>query len=315
MHKKLSLTLTALCAMVLFGAGCGSGSDGGGTSIFGGNNSPSVTGEICSAFPAAWVGESLGKPIVKTDVSLLGIRECKYYLSYDEAYYKLPNGATSPGGPNVTIIQENLDIETIKRGYEYGNGSWKSGEGFAMEAVLMYNSKGHLVDVDIVLGPKDYVRLNSLNKALTEEELIAFGKKVAEYIKSGKAQGTEPASETSEGAANSTGSADAESTVDSFFGAIGKGDPASAVDLMDANQQTKNMWKDSFGAISSLTVKSLEPIYQSEWTAERETYKAKLEVKTKGGNTYGWENGDNTRWVTLQKSDGKWLVHELANNP
>lgn len=312
MHKKLSLTIATLCAMVLFGAGCGS-SNGGRASIFN-DSSPTVTGDICSAFPSSWVAEAIGHPIVKSEASKLGIPACRYFLEYSEDFYKLPDGGTSPGGKNVNIIHESTDIETIKRYYER-SGRWENGEGFAMDALLMYNGKGHLTDVDILIGHKDYIRVDYLDKAMTEDELIAFAKKVAEYIKSGKAHGAETSAETSQDASNKTGSAEVKATVESFFSAIGQGDPSSAVDFMDANQATKDMWKQNFSAVSSLSVKSLEPVYQSEWTAERESYKAVLEVKVKSGDAYGWENGANTRWITMQKSGGKWLVHEIANNP
>ncbi len=294
--------------MVLFGAGCGSDSEGGNgsPSAGGGNASPTISGDLCTAFPSSWVADSSGKAIIKTAKSkIASVSDCQYFITE----------TVGGGGKRIDLIHEHLDIEIQKKARDIAGSRWENGSGFALNAVLLYDSKDNLTDVDILLGPNQYLRINSLQGALTSEELVAFGKKVAEYIKSGKAQGTEPASETSEGAANSTGSADAKVAAEAFFGAIGKNDPASAVDLMDANQQTKTMWKDNFGAISSLTVKSLEPIYQSEWTSERETYKVTLEVKTKGGDTYGWDDGSNTRWITMQKSGDEWLVGELANNP
>lgn len=302
MPNKLSLSLIALCAIVLFGAGCGA-SDGSGSTVTKGN-SPTVTGDICNAFPTAWVADSTNKTIIKTSKSTIAsFSDCEYYLTE----------TVGGGGKRIDIIHEHLDIEIQKKAREIAGSRWEKRDDFSMDNVLMYDSKGKLTDVDILLGSNEYLRINSLQGALTEDELISFGKKVADYIKSGKAHAVEEVS--AEDVSDKTGSADAMVIADEFFSSIGKGDPSSAVDLMDANQATKNMWNDNFGAISSLTVKSLEPTFQSEWTSERESYKATIEVKTKGGNTYGWEDGTNFRWITLQKTDGKWLVHELANNP
>ncbi len=302
MPKKLSLSLIALCAMVLFGAGCGA-SDSGGSAVITGN-SPTITGDICNAFPTAWVADATGKTIIKTaKPTITAVTACEYYLTE----------TVGGGGKIIDIIHEHLDIEIQKNAREIAGSRWEKGGGFVMDNVLIYDSKGNLTDVDILLGANEYLRINSLQGALTKDELISFGKKVAYYIKSGKAHAVEEV--TTEDTSDKTGSADAKGIADTFFSSIGNGDPTSAVELMDANQTTKNMWQQNFAAISSLTVKSLEPTFQSEWTSERESYKATLEVKTKGGNTFGWEDGTNTRWITLQKTEGKWLVHELANNP
>jgi len=41
-----------------------------------------------------------------------------------------------------------------------------------------------------------------------------------------------------------------------------------------------------------------------------------LEVKTKpAGEEMGWQQGQNYRWITLQKNGEVWQIHELANNP
>ncbi|MFZ6015995.1 MAG: hypothetical protein ACOYUZ_06635 [Patescibacteria group bacterium] len=304
MLKKLSLSLIALAAMVMFGAGCGS-SDGGGT-VPPIGASPTITGEICAAFPSDWVAEASGKEIIKTGKSTIpSVSDCEYYLTV----------GVGGSGKRIDLVHEHLDIEIQKKARDIAGSKWENGSGFAMDAVLLYNSKGDITDVDILLGANEYLRINSLSGALTGDELVAFGKKVADRIKSGQAHGSDSSAETSKDTSNPTGTADAKGVTQSFFDAISRGNLAAAVDLMDANQTTKNMWKQNFAVISSLSVKSIEPVYQSEWTADTEKYKATLDVKVSDPDTELWSNGSNSRWVTLRKSGGKWLVNELANNP
>ncbi len=293
--------------MVLFGAGCGSDSEGGnGSPTAGdGNTSPTISGDLCTAFPSSWVADSSGKTIIKTAKSkIASVSDCQYFITE----------TVGGGGKRIDLIHEHLDIEIQKKARDIAGSRWENGNGFALDAVLLYDSKDNLTDVDILLGPNQYLRINSLQGALTSEELIAFGKKVAEYIKSGKAHGAYKAGDEASQSSSQTGNADAKNAAQNFFDAIGN-DPSAASALMEGNKANKDMWKMNFSAISSLTVKSLEPVFQSEWTSERETYKATLEVKTKGGDTYGWDDGSNTRWITMQKSGDEWLVGELANNP
>ncbi|MFZ6015314.1 MAG: hypothetical protein ACOYUZ_03070 [Patescibacteria group bacterium] len=90
----------------------------------------------------------------------------------------------------------------------------------------------------------------------------------------------------------------------------------SATDMMDDDAGTKSMWKTNFMTIKSLSTTKLEPVYQDEWTATRQVFKATLQVSvTSQGLQYGWENGVNYRWIALQKNGFIWQIHELANNP
>jgi len=83
---------------------------------------------------------------------------------------------------------------------------------------------------------------------------------------------------------------------------------------MDANEDTKQMWGVNFNSLESLKIKSINPVFEEEWTANRVSYKVDLEAKVKT-DQYGWSDGLNPRWITLTNDTGKWLVHELANNP
>ena len=85
---------------------------------------------------------------------------------------------------------------------------------------------------------------------------------------------------------------------------------------MDANEQTKQMWLTNFQTIKSLKISKVEESFKEEWTPDRQRFKFTLDVSVNSqGEQFGWNNGVNYRYITLQKDGDKWLVHELASNP
>lgn len=83
------------------------------------------------------------------------------------------------------------------------------------------------------------------------------------------------------------------------------------------DEATAQMWLANFRSLSALTVVSVEQTSLEQWTAEREFYKVKLNVKTsEPQEKYGWDDGLNVRWVELiPQGGGSWKVASLASNP
>jgi len=101
-----------------------------------------------------------------------------------------------------------------------------------------------------------------------------------------------------------------------FFSLLADKKIDEALAMMDAGESTKQMWGVNFNTIQSLELKKIEPVYEDEWTSVRQVFRAELEVKvTSEGEGYGWNQGQNTRWLSFQKNNDVWQVHELANNP
>lgn len=95
-----------------------------------------------------------------------------------------------------------------------------------------------------------------------------------------------------------------------FFERIADKKIEEALEMMDADNNTKQMWGVNFKSLESLKVTSMEPAFQEEWTAHRVIYKVQVEARAKT-DQYGWMNDPNTRWVTVEYG----RIHELANNP
>jgi len=117
-----------------------------------------------------------------------------------------------------------------------------------------------------------------------------------------------------------------EDIVRSFFNLIGEGKIPEAVAMMDdsavPNDSTKQAWGVQFNIISSIAVKSIEPSNIGNATQDQKTYKVVLDVKIKPSSekavipNYGWEDGENIRWVSMKKDgSGIWKILEIGTGP
>ena len=77
-----------------------------------------------------------------------------------------------------------------------------------------------------------------------------------------------------------------------------------------------------FNIFNSISVKSVEPSNVGDETEGQETYKVVLDAKIKPGSenaaipNYGWEKGENIRWVSLKKnSNGMWKILGIGTGP
>jgi hypothetical protein len=83
----------------------------------------------------------------------------------------------------------------------------------------------------------------------------------------------------------------------------------------------KQAWAVQFNAFNSLKVTNIEPALTEDWTDTKHEYKVVLDASMKSEAAsapipyYGWDNGANTRWVTLVKVGTLWKVSELATGP
>jgi hypothetical protein len=118
-----------------------------------------------------------------------------------------------------------------------------------------------------------------------------------------------------------THAASHEADVRQFFSFIEKGDVQAAVNQMAyqaaPNEAMRLAWGNNFKSLKSLKVVSVEQADLASWTSVWERYKVVLEVTTaETPDKYGWENGRNTRWVTIiPQGAGGWKVAELSPNP
>jgi len=300
MNKKIIAIFGALALLATAGAGCGNKTLNNNESQT--SNGATVITDMCSQISAEFVGGAIGKPIVKTESGPGQMDYCEYFTTWSEDYYKIPSG-NMPGGDFVSLNYENLNVEKQKRGLEYLDRKLETNDKIKMEHFLAIQEDGLINTIDLVLDPDHFVSVNrSSGKVLSEEEVVNFAAKVAEMLK----KGVEPPKQ-------------AESQIDrakEFFSLLADKKIDEAIAMMDANDGTKDMWKTNFKTINSLSIRGANPVFLEEWTSVRQVFKIDLMVSvTPEGEGYGWNQGQNSRWITLEKNGETWQVHELANNP
>lgn len=111
-----------------------------------------------------------------------------------------------------------------------------------------------------------------------------------------------------------------------FFNLINEKRIPEAVAMLDSsavpNDSAKQAWGVQFNIFNSISVKSVEPSNVGDEIEGQKTYKVVLEVSVKPGSekavipNYGWENGENIRWVSLKKnSEGIWKILGIGTGP
>jgi hypothetical protein len=111
----------------------------------------------------------------------------------------------------------------------------------------------------------------------------------------------------------------------SFFSLINAKRSDDTISMMSekmaGDSSTQNAWKKQFQAIQSVTVVSIAP-YNPVKPGQQEEYVVNLNVVMSPESVnevipyYGYENGENTRFITMTKlKNGMWRISEIATGP
>jgi len=91
--------------------------------------------------------------------------------------------------------------------------------------------------------------------------------------------------------------------------------------IKTTNDSERQAWAVQFAAFNYLQVLKIEKANESEWTDNKHTYKVTLDVIMKPESVdapipyYGYRNGQNTRFITLEKVGDIWKIAEIATGP
>jgi hypothetical protein len=277
-----------------------------------------IDSDMCKAIDADFVYSATGKPVAKVEPDWADpASACRYYFTYEENYYKDDNGkGIGPGGHHIFMMIENLNAAKQDEANKFLGLSVKTDPRIKMENKVNYRENGSLYDIRLIINPNRYVRMN-INKGLTDDELILYAAKVAEKIQGNPTFDVKKNPIEQPAGQNTEKSASQQAIAVNFLDNLAGQKIEDALKMMDANDETKNMWKANFNTIISLKTEKIEEAFKEEWTSTRQVFKIELNIKVKPeGEQLGWQNGINYRWITLEKNTGgQWMVHEIANNP
>lgn len=286
-------------------------------------NQTDAISKVCDYFPKELVEAAIGKPIVKTQVPITGDDSCDYYTSYSETYDHTPYG-DKPGGPKVVVVYDTKDFAEDRVTNEKFGSKYEKDPSIGMDNFVMRNNVKKIWQTALVLGDEKYIRIKFIDDAVTGDDLVKIAQKFAEKITGDKSINLDDSTTTENSEKSEPSSATEQATAQSqqavaqnFFGNLAALKIQDALALMDADSNTKQAWGVNFNTIKSLKVNKIEEAFKEEWTPNRQSFKVELGVQIKPeGEQFGWRNGANYRWITLEKNQsGQWMVHELANNP
>ena len=110
-----------------------------------------------------------------------------------------------------------------------------------------------------------------------------------------------------------------------FFQLIQDKDITAAVLSMSskntADDSVKQAWGVQFNKWSSVNVIGVETSMSTDWSELRHTYKVTMDVVIDSSAAdlpipyYGYENGQNTRFIPIVKENGLWKIDGIATGP
>lgn len=119
-----------------------------------------------------------------------------------------------------------------------------------------------------------------------------------------------------------------EDIIRSFIALINEGKADEAAKMMKIKDQSPlqanselQAWAVQFAAINSIGLLRIEKASEGESTGNKHIYKVVLDVimDPASGSApipyYGWQNGENTRWIVLEKEDNIWKIAAIATGP
>jgi len=267
---------------------------------------------ICDQIPKNLIEKALGKTVTEIEPTSGNVTNtCDYYTNKEN---------------HITIRLNKLNYENQKsgqsgiKGVETETDSSISAEHF----IVIPNQQPTIVNIIIKINDSLLLTVeNGLSTEYSKKQMVTVASEVVNYLISNPMKNVDNADkgntteQTNKSQNSQSHSQSQKSLVTDFFAKLAAFKIQDALVLMDANDNTKQAWGVNFNTIEKLAVRKIDEAFKEEWSENRQSFKVELDVKVKPeGERMGWQNGTNFRWVTLEKnSDGKWLIHELANNP
>jgi hypothetical protein len=272
--------------------------------------------DICAEFPKEWVQSVINKTVVKIEKTNLmkGLDICKYYI--DETDF-------------VTLRLNDLNFEIQKKGQQELGRIISTNDKIVLDHFIATQGDNIINDIVLKINPKLFLSVDrSSVKAANETEIINFAGKVAERIKNGENQGlvSAPTIEpTKKIETNVVPLPQETDIINNFISFIDEGKASDAVMMMTSSiindDGTKQAYGVQYAAMTSVKVKKIEESSKSDWTDSWHQYMLTLDVVMDPSSAngpipyYGYENGENVRFLNLIKEGNLWKIEGLATGP
>lgn len=264
--------------------------------------------DICGEFSGEWVESVLNKEVVRAEgLDSNGTYVCQYYFK-DNSF--------------VTLRLSNVSYENQKKGQQSLKRSISKNNAITLNHFVAVQENNIINDIVFEINPNLILTVDrSSTKALSEVEIISFAVKVSERIQ--KHENNELISTIT--SSPSTSSLEEKEIINNFFQLIEEGKADDAVMMMSSATISDDGIKQSFGvqfnAMNTVKVKKIEEVMREEWTEVEHEYMVTLDVVMNPNSAnnpipyYGYERGENIRFISLIKENGLWKVDSIGTGP
>lgn len=290
--------------------------------------------DICKVFPKEEIASIIGLDIDSAEsYSVEGTKNsnCRYHIR-GEKY-------ASVSVLSIGKYQSDPALAKAKYGNEILFKDWRvlTDNRMAMDNFITYNEVQQLSEIYLISGSNEYYRitLHSL-ELLNGSQMINLASRIAEKLMAtDNSQGfqekeasvsQEPIAESLVTTTQETAPLPQETDIiRTFFNLIEEKRISDAVmmmrDAITKNDNTKQAWGVQLNAMKSVKVIDVTPSMPEEWKVDEHTYKVTLDMAMDPSSAnavmpyYGYDNGKNIRWVTLEKTGTAWKIAGIATGP
>ena len=223
------------------------------------------------------------------------------------------------------------DVEGQKKGYEVLDRKISTDPRITMDHFMVHSGKSpeEISDIYLILDKSHFVRVGKSSvEAMSNDELILLAQNMTSILQGKKpyiVPKTDKVVPTTFESKNSDPLLSEQSVARTFLEFISNNKIDDALSSMSpemlGDDSQKQLWGVQLNSFSSLKVNSVEDSLKETWTNEMQQFKVVVDVRMKpeAANApipnYGWENGENIRWIIIKKVDGKWKVDSISTGP
>gem|GEM_PF-1459822 len=280
---------------------------------------------VCQLFPKEKIEELTGKQFVNIRPGLNKTQKyTEYYCEYrqEQLPYSVEHGTPPQSPKNIQISFIAGNLEGLKDIYKLSKEEVKQDNSLPFSHHLVYNENGRFLRLEIFLADNLEVIINTWWSTLTQDESLKFVKDFTFYLKEFIQNKNQERTQNISSEKNNTATIHLpqdEEIIRNFFSFFGTDDAEKAALMMKTdNDSERQAWAVQFAAFNDLQILKIEKANEEAWTDNRHIYKVTLEVRMKQESVkapipyYGWQNGENSRWLTLEKVGDIWKIAEIA---
>ena len=267
----------------------------------------SYSDSICDEVSKTVIQDAIDKQISNAKPTIGNITNvCKYYLN-DSDY--------------VALRLNKLEYETQKMVVEKSGARLSADDSIDVEHFIAIIPTGQIGNITIKITDTLILTIErSSENVIDDEELINLAAQVVRELQTGNSN-----SNSTNESDNTATRLDGKEFVSNFFKLIDEGKASEAVMIMSSkntdDDSTKQAWGVQFNAMESVTVSNVEAYEESSWTENQKEYKVTLNVAMNSNSAsepipyYGYDNGENIRFIIVVKEDGTWKVDSISTGP